>query len=169
MNVAKRREKLIKILMDSDAPVSATTLAETLSVSRQVIVGDVAMLRASGHSIYSTPRGYVVPRDSDGIYRVIACVHGLEEIRDELFIFVDNGCTVIDVTVEHPVYGQLTGDLRLSTRYDVEQFVARIAEYDAPPLSSLTGGIHLHKVRFPDESAFQRVEKALAEKGFLVE
>ncbi|MBQ3404396.1 MAG: transcription repressor NadR [Oscillospiraceae bacterium] len=169
MNAAERRKKLLKELIRADAPVSAAALADTFSVSRQVIVGDVAILRAAGHSIYSTPRGYVVPNDPGGVYKTIACVHGYDEIRDELFIFVDNGCTVIDVTVEHPVYGQITGNLHLGTRYDVEQFAARLAEYDASPLSTLTGGIHLHRVRCPDESAFHRVEKALSEKGFLVE
>lgn len=51
---------------------------------------------------------------------------------------VDNGCTVVDVIVEHPLYGQLTGPLQLSSRYDVAQFIAR--SHTAQPLSVLTGG-----------------------------
>ena len=82
---------------------------------------------------------------------------------------VDNGCTVVDVSVEHPIYGQLTGQLHLSSRYDVGEFVRRVGEPGAQPLSLLTGGVHLHTLRCPDEAAFQRVRDALARAGLLVE
>ena len=80
---------------------------------------------------------------------------------------VDNGCTVLDVIVEHPVYGQLTGALGLSSRYDVSQFVLRAGA--AQPLSLLTEGIHLHTLACPDGACFRRVREELARAGFLLE
>jgi hypothetical protein len=87
----------------------------------------------------------------------------------ELQIMVDNGCLVRDVIVEHPVYGQLTGPLDIATRHDVEEFMHKVQQSDAAPLSDLTGGIHLHTVFCPDASAYERIIKALREEGFLYE
>ena len=81
---------------------------------------------------------------------------------------VDQGCTVENVIVEHPVYGQLTGPLDLSSRYDISEFLRRVEENAARPLSLLTDGIHLHTLRCPGEEAFQRAAAALEEAGFLV-
>lgn len=78
---------------------------------------------------------------------------------------VDNGCTVLDVVVEHRLYGEITGQLSLSSRYDVQQFVERAK--DASTLSSLTGGLHLHNLRCPDEEAYQRVCRELEKLGIL--
>ena len=89
---------------------------------------------------------------------------------DELVeLMVDNGCTVLDVIVEHPVYGQLTGQLQISSRYDVEQFLARVQAHDAAPLSMLTGGIHLHTLRCPDAAACERACAALKAAGLLLD
>ena len=89
-------------------------------------------------------------------------------MENELQIIVDQGCTVEDVIVEHPIYGQLTGVLRLSSRYDVQVFLRRCSQSDAHPLSDLTGGIHLHTVLCPDEAAFERVKAALGAAGYLL-
>ena len=168
MNAAERRNTIRNILACSDAPVSAASLAARLGVSRQVIVGDVALLRASGENISATPRGYVVGGHSIGLKRTVACVHTLEGMEDELLIMVDNGCTVLDVIIEHPVYGQLTGELCLSSRYDVRQFADRLINEGASPLSALTGGIHLHTLLCPDNAAFERTRSALSAAGFLL-
>ena len=168
MNAETRREKLKKILLQSaDTPISATALASKFSVSRQVIVGDIALLRAAGEDIEATPRGYVVKRTAVGIVTTLACVHNGAEMEQELNIMVDNGCRVIDVIVEHPVYGQLTGKLDLNSRYDVSRFIKSTDDNDAQPLSSLTGGIHLHTLQCPDIEAVERVKAALESAGFL--
>ena len=86
----------------------------------------------------------------------------------ELLICVDNGCTVLDVVVEHPVYGQLVGQLQVASRYDVEQFINRVRSGSARPPSELTGGIHLHRLRCPSEEAYHRVCRQLDEAGFLL-
>lgn len=168
MEAASRRQAILDRLRTADRPVSASALAAGLNVSRQIIVGDIALLRAGGAEISATPRGYVLPRATDGITRTIACRHTLAQTGQELDILVDNGCTVLDVIVEHPVYGQLTGQLQISSRYDVEQFLAHIRDSDAAPLSMLTGGLHLHTLRCPNEDAYTRACAALKAAGLLL-
>jgi len=168
MEAASRRQAILDRLRTANRPVSASALAAGLNVSRQIIVGDIALLRAGGAEISATPRGYVLPRATDGITRTIACRHTLAQTGQELDILVDNGCTVLDVIVEHPVYGQLTGQLQISSRYDVEQFLARIRDSDAAPLSMLTGGLHLHTLCCPNEDAYTRACAALKAAGLLL-
>lgn len=168
MEAASRRQAILDRLRSADRPVSASALAAGLNVSRQIIVGDIALLRAGGAEISATPRGYVLPRATDGITRTIACRHALAQTGQELDILVDNGCTVLDVIVEHPVYGQLTGQLQISSRYDVEQFLVRIRDSDAAPLSMLTGGLHLHTLCCPNEDAYTRACAALKAAGLLL-
>ena len=169
MEAASRRQAILDRLRTADRPVSASALAAGLNVSRQIIVGDIALLRAGGAELSATPRGYVLPRATDGITRTIACRHTLAQTGQELDILVDNGCTVLDVIVEHPVYGQLTGQLQISSRYDVEQFLARIRDSDAAPLSMLTGGLHLHTLCCPNEDAYTRACAALKAAGLLLD
>ena len=169
MEAASRRQAILDRLRTADRPVSASALAAGLNVSRQIIVGDIALLRAGGAEISATPRGYVLPRATDGITRTIACRHTLAQTGQELDILVDNGFTVLDVIVEHPVYGQLTGQLQISSRYDVEQFLARIRDSDAAPLSMLTGGLHLHTLCCPNEDAYTRACAALKAAGLLLD
>ena len=147
--------------------MSAAALAREFSVSRQIIVGDVALLRAAGLDIAATPRGYVLPKETTGLVRTVACVHPGEAMARELEIMVDQGCQVMDVVVEHPVYGQLTGQLRLASRYDVREFVRLVSQRKAKPLSDLTGGVHLHTLRCPDEDSYRRVLDGLKAEGFL--
>ena len=166
MTAEERRRAIAQTLRASAAPVSAGALAETFRVSRQIIVGDVALLRAGGEEISATPRGYTVRRETGLLERSVACVHSGAQTEQELCIMVDNGCTVRDVIVEHPVYGQLIGALDLRSRYDVKQFLERSAA--AAPLSSLTDGLHLHTLLCPDEDAFLRVKRELDAAGFLL-
>ena len=169
MNAVARRERLMELLEKADGAVSATALAHTLSVSRQIIVGDIALLRAAGERITATPRGYVLDRSAAGELRTVACRHTTpEDMANELNIIVDNDCTVFNVIVDHRVYGQLVGQLDLSGRYDVSVFIQKVVENGAKPLSDLTGGTHLHTLRCPDESAYRRVTEALQEAGILL-
>ena len=167
MQAKARREAILNTLSTRPAPVSASVLAAQFSVSRQVIVGDIALLRAGGADISATPRGYVLHHDVSGILRKVATRHKSDQTEAELNAIVDQGCTVIDVIVEHPIYGQITGPLELSNRYDVSQFLLRSAQ--TQPLSVLTEGIHLHTLSCPDEAAFTRVLNALRALGVLLE
>ena len=117
MNAQSRRNAIMEVLKAEEKPVSASTLAKQFNVSRQIIVGDIALLRAGGADISATPKGYVLAREREGLVRSIVCKHsGMEQMAQELNICVDHGCCVLDVIVEHPVYGQLAGQLQLSTR-----------------------------------------------------
>ena len=127
----------------------------------------IALLRSSGEEILATPRGYVTPKEARGILRRVAVKHTPQEMEAELNAIVDNGCTVIDVIVDHPIYGQLTGPLQISNRYEVSQFIERCKK--AEPLSSLTDGIHLHTLSCPDEAAFERTKSALRALRVLLE
>ena len=169
MHAEERRQVILNILNHSAQPVSATALASRFSVSRQIIVGDVALLRAAGAEISATPRGYVILPAATGLVRQIAVQHNAAGMEAELNVIVDHGCTVVDVIVEHPVYGQLTGPLQVSNRYEVRQFLDRCAKSDAQPLSNLTEGIHLHTLSCPDKGTLDRVRAALREMGFLLE
>ena len=169
MQAEARRQAILEHLRQSSRPVSAGFLAERFSVSRQAVVGDVALLRAAGADISATPRGYVILKPAQGLVRQIACRHDAAGMEAELCAMVDQGCSVLDVIVDHPVYGQLTGPLQLSSRYDVGQFITRCAQSDARPLSDLTGGVHLHTLSCPDEAAFRRVQGALGALGVLWE
>ena len=167
MRADKRREELIGILKKEDAPVSAAKLAAHFSVSRQIIVGDIALLRAAGENITATPRGYILGESRTGTTHTIACIHEDGRMRDELCIMVDNGCYVENVIVEHPVYGQLIGRLDIASRHDVDEFIRKVKGSSAAPLSELTGGLHLHTLRCPDEASYERVLEELRKKGYL--
>ena len=43
-----RRREIVKRLRETEKPISATRFAKAFDVSRQIIVGDVALLRATG-------------------------------------------------------------------------------------------------------------------------
>lgn len=169
VDAQQRRSELAQRLKRADTPISATALAQELSVSRQIIVGDVALLRAGGMKIIATPRGYLLPKADPNLLRTFACRHRSDQMEEELNAIVDQGCTVLDVIVDHPVYGQLTAPLHISSRYDVAQFMERCRQSEAVPLSHLTEGIHLHTVSCPDQQAADRVRKVLEQIGVLYE
>ena len=162
-----RKEKIIEEIKKSNKPISASTLAKKLGVSRQIIVGDVALIRASGTNIIATPRGYILDSKQQNQTYTIAVNHSQEQMADELYTIVDLGGCAIDVIVDHPVYRQLTGKLHLSSRYDVDQFIKKVNNNQAKPLSQLTDGLHLHTIQCPNEDTYQRIVSALDEKGYL--
>lgn len=167
MRSDERRQAILRILQQATQPISASALAERFSVSRQIIVGDIALLRSAGAEIQATPRGYVTAQNPIGLIHRIAVRHDADQVEAELNAMVDNGCIVLDVIVDHAVYGQLTGPLQLSNRYDVQQFMSR--SEGVQPLSLLTEGIHLHTLSCPDEAAFRRVQNVLRNLGILLE
>ena len=169
MEAQIRRENIAKRLEQAEGPVSATALAKEFCVSRQIIVGDVALLRASGLDIAATPRGYVLPAGVGGLRFTVATSHTGDRMEEELNAIVDQGGIVLDVIVEHPIYGQITAPLRLSSRYEIGQFIERCRKEAAAPLSLLTDGVHLHTVVCQDAACEKRVKNALRELGILLE
>lgn len=170
MEAEQRRKKILALLKDSSTPVVARALAEQFDVSRQVIVGDIALLRAAGQDIYSTPKGYVMRKAAaPGITTQLVCMHTREETKEELYTIVDTGCEVLDVIVEHPLYGNIRGDLNISSRLEADEFLDRLDETDTSLLSTLTHGIHTHTIRTKDEATREKLVAIMKEKGFLYE
>ena len=170
MNVAERRGEIKKILLANETAISAAKLAEMLKVSRQIIVGDIALMRAEGMEIKSTPRGYILTHKTD-VYPyigTIACKHYLDNMLDELYTIVDFGGTCIDVKIDHIIYGEITGQLDISSRYDADVFMSKINEADQP-LSRLSDGIHEHRIGCRDKEIFDMIRKELLAKKIIIE
>ena len=164
-----RRARILDIIRSAKSPVTGTDLAATLGVSRQIVVQDMAILRAAGEEIVATPRGYLPapgPRERAPYQEVLAVQHGRDQIEAELTALVDLGLRVVDVVVEHPVYGELRGLLMIESRADVKDFLRRLE--GAEPLSALTRGVHLHTVESSRAGAIEEAKKALRELGILL-
>lgn len=164
-----RREKIIELIGQSNKPLSATYLAKQFHVSRQSIVGDIALLRAAGHQIIATPRGYIMNETDSRLKKTIAVRHNSSQTEEELNLFVDMGAEVEDVIVDHPLYGEISGNLHIQSRHDVALFIEKYNEEKTTLLSSLTNGIHLHTIKCDDEETYDNVRNALKEHGFLYE
>ena len=170
MNSEERRKSIIARLESCEKPISATSLAGEYSVTRQIIVADIALLRASGHPIRAEHKGYVLDKVvAEGIIKRIVVQHEKENVREELYAIVDNGGKVLDVTVEHSVYGKISAELNLSSRYDIDIFVNKINATGANPLSLLTEGLHIHTVAAKDEAAFNVIIEKLKEINILID
>lgn len=169
MNQLKRRMEILRMLENADGYISASEFAERFDVTRQVIVSDVAILRANGQQILATRQGYRLERESrSGELESVVCRHGSDQVMDEFCAVVDNGGSVVNVVVEHPLYGQLCADLNISSRYDAREFVQRQQSVKASQLSDLTGGLHVHMIRVPDVGAYRRILADLDRLGILV-
>jgi uncharacterized protein len=161
-----RRQQLLRVLTASERPVTGTELALQCGVTRQVVVHDIALLRTAGFPILSTPRGYLLSTSANNSNQyVISVSHPPSLTEQELLILVDHGVSVIDVIVEHPLYGELRGALQLSSRMDVEAFMEQVRTSDAQLLSSLTDGYHLHTVQCQDVQRLRRAIHALRGAG----
>jgi len=171
MNTSARREKLLEAVKQSKTPISAASLAKIFNVSRQVIVGDIALLRAQKYDIIATARGYIIPepRNVNQYLGTVVCRHGSDDTREELYLLVDLGAVVVNVMVEHEMYGEITGQLNIKTREDVDAFMNKIDAADTKLLSELTSGVHSHTIACCDKAHFEEVRLALEAKGYLLE
>lgn len=159
-----RRKEILKYISESDAPVSGTKLAELFHVSRQVIVQDIALLRAADSDILSTNRGYICRTPQKHI-RIFSVCHTDERIEEELNTVVDFGGTVEDVFVQHEVYGELRAVLHISSRCQVKQFLEDIRTGKSRPLTNLTSGHHCHTISADSEEILDMIEEALKKSG----
>ncbi|GGA89089.1 transcriptional regulator [Ornithinibacillus halotolerans] len=168
----KRRKLILKWLKEEVEPITGKELSERTNVSRQVIVQDISLLKATGEPIIATARGYVyVNNKNENQYhtRVIVVKHTKEQTKDELNILVDHGVRIINVMVEHPIYGDITGSLMLKNRREVETFMNELSKTGASLLSNLTEGVHLHTIEADDESELDEACEALRKAGYLLE
>lgn len=163
----KRREAILDALNESEKAISAGRFAKKFGVSRQIIVGDVALLRAAGENIIATARGYLLERQSAQLFSKIAVQHDKSQAAEELRTIVEAGGEIVNVIVEHPLYGELVGGLHIKTQEDVEEFLRNYQSSNASFLSELTDGIHLHTIAYESQEDFERITQALADKGIL--
>jgi transcriptional regulator of NAD metabolism len=166
MRADNRRKEIVVILSSTNKPVSGGELSERLHASRQIIVQDIALLRAAGYDILSTHNGYLL-KTSPLIERVFKLRHTSEQTADELTTIVDLGGTVVDVFVWHKVYGKLEAPLNIFSHHGIDQFIDGIKSGRSSELMHITAGYHYHTVRADGEQTLNAIEKALAEKGYI--
>ena len=165
-----RREKLIEIIKNRKEPITGGELSQILGVSRQVIVQDIALLRAADYDIISTTKGYLLYQHNEPTYtRVINVKHSTDEIEDELCTIVDNGGKILDVHVIHEIYGRIVTDLFIRNRSDVYDFVKQVKEKKIVPLKELTAGTHSHTIEANSEEILDRIEESLRKKNYLID
>jgi len=170
MDADVRREQILNTIGCEESPITASSLSKNLGVSRQVIVGDVALLRAQGHEIIATARGYTMVsklRGENQYLGKIACQHTAGNIKAELYTIVDLGAIVVNVIIEHELYGEMTGNLNLKSRNDIDAFISKVKSLKVKLLSELTQGVHLHTIACRDKAHFEQVTQMLEANGIL--
>lgn len=165
-----RRKQIIEKLKHSHNPITGAELADVFEVSRQVIVQDIAIIRASGIPVMATSSGYMIQQKHEGhrLLKTIVAKHdGFDRMEEELSIIVEFGGKIIDVIVEHPVYGEIVGTLHIATIEDIKRFVEKVKATGAKPLASLTSGDHIHTIEVPSERVYKLIVDELRLKGFI--
>ncbi len=165
MAIEDRKQYIMDKLRATEQPISATSFGKMLSVSRQIIVNDIALLRAAGEKIVATPRGYLLESGNQVVY-TIACKHSKHDMEQELMTIIECGCGVLDVIVNHDIYGQLSAKLCIYSRNDVDEFLEKIKNSHTLPLCSITNDYHFHTLHCPTPQHFERVKSVMREKGF---
>lgn len=168
MTGSERRDQIINQIKKSSIPVSGAQLAKEFDVSRQVIVQDIALIRAAGHEIISTNRGYLL-NTPHSVNRIFKVNHTDEELEDELCTVVDLGGKVVNVMVNHRVYGHMEAEINITSRRKVMEFVEDIKRGKSSPLKNITSNYHYHLIEADSEETLDLIEEALRQKKFLVE
>ena len=167
MTGAERREGIIETIKNSSVPVSGTALAKKYEVSRQVIVQDIALIRAAGHDIISTHRGYILEARPT-VKRMFKVLHTEEQLEDELQTIIDLGGIILNVKVRHRVYGEMKAPLNIRSRKQVQDFIEDIRSGKSSPLMNITSHYHYHEVEADSEETLDQIERALEKKGYLI-
>ena len=167
MKADDRRKAIATYLMSEQKPVSGAVLSEEFGVSRQIIVKDISILKASGFDIISTHYGYII-NSSPYAERVFKVHHTTDRTEDELNCIVDLGGTVADVFVWHKVYGKIEAPLNIFSPMHVKQFMEGVRTGQSTELMHVTGGYHYHTVRAESEAVLDRIEAALNERNYIV-
>lgn len=169
---SQRRKEIIKLLEVRNTPISGTDLAKKFNVSRQVIVQDIALLRAENRNVLSTNKGYIFfhsQKNDKSCKAIIYVNHTSDQILEEMQAIVDLGGKMLNVSVEHDLYGQISIDLVINDMDDARDFVYKNEHSTCNPLCSLTGDYHYHLISAPSEKAMQLIKDELKNKGYLVD
>lgn len=168
MTGTDRRKKLLILMRESDHPLSGAELGRATGVSRQVVVQDIALLRAEGHPIISMARGYFWDEPKQAV-RLIKVCHTNEQVADELTTIVDLGGSVFNVMVHHKVYGKVEAPLNIKNRRDVSRFLEDLTTGKSTPLLNVTSGYHFHKIAADSEEVLDEIVEALRKKNYLAD
>ncbi|MBO7276081.1 MAG: transcription repressor NadR [Clostridia bacterium] len=166
MKAAERRKSIANLLISSDSAVPGGRLSEMFGVSRQIIVQDIAVLKASGYDILSTHSGYIM-QDTPLKERVFKVYHTTHQTEDELNTIVELGGTVVDVFVWHKVYGKMAAPLNIFSKLHIDRFIEGVRSGKSVELMSITGGFHYHTVRAESEQILDNIERALSAKNYI--
>ncbi|WP_195420749.1 transcription repressor NadR [Faecalicatena contorta] len=168
MTGSERRNAIVSHIKNSAIAVSGKALAQEYEVSRQVIVQDIALIRASGHDIISTNRGYILntPKSAGRVFKVN---HTDDDLENELCSIVDLGGRVVNVMINHRVYGHMEAELNINSRRKVMEFMEDIRSGKSSPLKNITSNYHYHKVEADNEETLDMIEEMLRRKGYLIE
>ena len=166
MTGTERRKKLLNLMRESKTPLSGGALGSATGVSRQVIVQDIALLRTEGYSILATARGYLLEKPADTM-RLFKVFHDAAATEEELLTtIVDLGGCVVDVMVNHRVYGKVSAPLQIKNRRDVQAFLKNLESGKSTPLLNVTSGYHFHHVSAESEEILDEIEDALRSQAF---
>ena len=172
MDNQMRREKLYEMLENAEEPLTGVVLSKALNVTRQIIVGDVALLRSSGKKIISTARGYQLAGEvpEKGFHQEFRCQSrkmDAAELEAELNVVVDNGGIVHGLTLTHEVYGVIQVPMDLYSRREVRQYMERLKEEKGPLITTLTQGRHVLQVEARNDEDLEALGEGLKEMGVL--
>ncbi len=162
-----RRTALLHFLDEATEPIPGARLAQRTGVSRQAIARDISVLRAGGRPIIATTRGYVLEKDAPHT-RLVKVRHTRKQVGRELRTVIDLGAWIIDVLVNHRIYGHIRARLDIRSRLDVDHFIDEMDAGRSAPLMEITSGYHFHTIGARDEATLDAVEQALDEVGFIV-
>lgn len=168
LKTEERRNRILELLESSSEPLSGTVIADRFGISRQVVVTDIAILRSTYPNIMSTSKGYLMLH-ADKCRRVYKVKHTDEQTEDELISIVDLGGKVMDIYVDHRIYGTIRKPLDIASKRDVDHFMADLVSGVSTPLKNITDGYHFHTVEARSESILDEIENMLREKGYLIE
>ena len=166
MNTGERRGEILKILKQTEVPIAARELAGRFGVSRQVIVQDLAVIRASTPGILSTTKGYVMQQDSS-CTREFKVRHSQDKASQELNLIVDCGGHVKNISISHRVYGRVSAEMDIRSRQDVSEFIQALQNSRSTVLSSATSGYHYHLIEASSEERLDLIRDQLEKAGFL--
>lgn len=167
MNGENRRVGILQKLQNSSQAIPGSTLAKEFGVSRQIIVNDVALLRAQGMDIVPTHRGYILKENKPGVTRVFKVIHSEEEAKEEMQMVVDQGGALLDVFIYHRVYGVIRGELNIRSRRDITNYLKEIQNGKSKLLSRSTSGYHYHTIQADSAEILDEIHQKLADRGFL--
>jgi len=165
MNGQARRNKIVELINAAHKPVSGTVLAQELDVSRQVVVQDIALIRAGGVDIVSTNKGYVI-LSQDRCRRIVKSHHTDDDILEELYAIVDCGGSVENIIINHKFYNRIEAPLNIRSRREAKEFMETIRSGKSKSLSSATSGYHYHTISADSKETLDLIEEELKAKGF---